>query len=311
MALSLRKQRDGTFRPYWYGEYKDNGRRKVVNLNVRWKGTPPASGCLRDSWDNEFERSRDKAEVALKEIRDETGRKGRAEHLTERLIESKTGAKVEYNRINELPARWRGLARETEPTERRHLSNDAFFGRFVRFMANRKPDAVFLYEVTPEDTAAFMEHCRSELAPVTARECINSLNRAFTRFLPLGSRNPFADSIKRRGAGTGGTIHRKPFSIEELQKLLSAARSDKFLYPVVTTAACTGMRRGDACNLQWTAVDLPGGMIRAKTSKTGEIVEIPIFPLLREVLEQTPKKRRKGFVFPSVRVARQPIRGRR
>jgi integrase len=46
------------------------------------------------------------------------------------------------------------------------------------------------------------------------------------------------------------------------------------------------MRRGDCCLLLKTAVDLPNRYIKVKTSKTGELVQIPIFPLLQEVLEK-------------------------
>jgi integrase len=69
------------------------------------------------------------------------------------------------------------------------------------------------------------------------------------------------------------------------------------MYPLIVTAACTGMRRGDVCNLDWQAVDLAGNMLTVKTSKTEATVEIPIFPPLREVLiARRPKA--SGHVFP-------------
>jgi integrase len=60
---------------------------------------------------------------------------------------------------------------------------------------------------------------------------------------------------------------------------------------------CTAMRRGDCCLLKWESVDLPRRFIRVKTSKTGESVQIPIFPLLEGVLKATPHKDSE-YVFP-------------
>lgn len=48
---------------------------------------------------------------------------------------------------------------------------------------------------------------------------------------------------------------------------------------------------------------MKGGFITVKTSKTGEYVQIPIFPLLREVLEKAlgePSPRPPHYVFPSL-----------
>jgi hypothetical protein len=63
---------------------------------VKWKGTPPED--LRGDGDGDFEKSREKASLKLEKLQEEAARKGRAEHLTERLIESKTGRKIVYPR---------------------------------------------------------------------------------------------------------------------------------------------------------------------------------------------------------------------
>ena len=39
--------------------------------------------------------------------------------------------------------------------------------------------------------------------------------------------------------------------------------------PLVVTAACTGLRRGDVCRLPWKAVDLRAGTVNVRTAKTG------------------------------------------
>ena len=43
MSVSIKRQRNGELRPFWYGEYVDNrGKRKIENLG-EWRGTPPPS----------------------------------------------------------------------------------------------------------------------------------------------------------------------------------------------------------------------------------------------------------------------------
>ena len=295
--VRLKRQRDGSFRDHWYGQYQMDGKHREVNLNVKWRGVPPESGSLRQPGGARFEASRKEAEKALAQHVEEARHKGRAEHLTERLIESKTGRAVEYTGIQDLAERWRTVGRETSPSERYLSSCDAHFKRFAAFMRKEHPEAVHLYEVTPQDAAGFVALCRKALAPATAKYAVRMLNKAFSCFLPVGAANPFAAFVGRRTNGESGIIHRKPFTPEELRALLDAARDDDFMYPLIVTAACSGMRRGDVCGLPWTAVDLAGGMLAVKTTKTGAEVEVPIFKPLRIVLEA-----RKGngspYVFP-------------
>lgn len=302
MGLMLKKQRNGMLRDCWYGVYTDTtGERKVINLGVRWTGTPPISGRVADKGDEVFERSRERAEAKLSEFVSETKHKGRAEHLTERLIEAKTGRALEYVKIIELPKRWRTIGRDTTVSERYFESCDAHFRRFIEHMKVRNPSAAHLYEVTEADAAAFVTACRMVLAPGTARDCAQLVSKALDRFLPVGAANPFSSFAGRRSNGESGIIHRKPFTPEELRALLQSARDDEFMYPLVVTAAMTGMRRGDVCNLRWSSVDLENNFIRVKTSKTGSTVEIPIFPMLQSVLEALGDKR-DGFLFPEAAV---------
>jgi integrase len=113
--------------------------------------------------------------------------------------------------------------------------------------------------------------------------------------------NPF-DGIPTRDVET---IFRKPFSAEDLGLLVEAAKEDPFIYPLIVTGMCTAMRKGDCCTLLREAVDLRHNFITVKTSKTGETVQIPIFPLLREVLvkalaEPLILPRPPHYVFPSL-----------
>lgn len=295
MGLELKKGRDGTLVMTWYGRYTENGKRVSVAL-CGVDGVPPASLSIRDRGDTDFEASREQAENKLAGLEREASQKGHAAHLTERLIEAKTGRKVEYTRLSELAARWRGLGRETTPGAAWLGWCDTVFKRFAEAVP-----CAYLHEVTPEQAADYVEGLRRNFTRRTANGAAHILKSAFGRFLPLGTQNPFAGGIAKKGRDTeGDTVHRRPFTAAELALLFEAARPDTFLYPLIVTAACTGMRRGDVCRLTWKAVDLRAGVVAVKTSKTGAAVEIPVFAPLREVLE-TALAERDGdtaYVFP-------------
>lgn len=298
MALLLKKQRDGRLRDHWYGMYHEGGKRKIVNLGVKWRGTPHPSLKISMPGDRAFEESRAKALAELEKYTEEIRHKGLAEHIAERLIESKTGRSVEYVTLGELSKRWRKMGRESNPSER-HLANcDSHLERFVTFIGKNDPAIKRLYEVNERHAADYVDFCRKTLAPSTARTSIRMIRQAMGRFLPVGAANPFANIVNRRTKSGSGIIHRKPFTPEELKKLLDAAQGDDFLQPLLVCAAMTGMRLGDVCKLKWSAVDLEAGMIALKTSKTEKEVEIPIFKPLHDVFSKM-KTKGDGLVFPA------------
>ena len=300
MALMLKRQRNGELRTEWYGVYTEDGRRKVTNLNVKVEGKPPASGNVGHPGDHDFEMSRKAALVALKEQVEKSQHKGRAEHLTELLIQSKTGGQVSYTRIEELPEGWLSIARDAPLSEGYKGECRACLGRFVTFMRKRNPKITALYQVQPSDVNAFSESVREEMSPRTYAAHLGILRPAFDYFLPVGMINPFRKGLKgkrRSKTDSSGSVHRIPFSPDELMKLLATANGDEFMRDLIITAACSGMRRSDVCQLKWSAVDFDEGMLAVKTSKTGAEVEIPLFGPLRKVLEAR-KGNGNAYVFP-------------
>lgn len=295
MGLEVRYGRDGKPINHWFGRYVDsNGKRRVIAL------TEPLPvqhfpGNLRETGNIIFEASRARAERELEAYQIEARHKGRADHLTERLIQSKTGSKVEYVRLADLPAAWRGLGRESKPGEPWLKWCDTVFTRFARAVP-----CEYLHEVTPAQAAAYADTLRGGFTRRTASGAVSLLRSAFGRLLPLGMQNPFAVGIAGRGNDTEGeTIHRRPLTAGELVRLFEAARPDPFLYPLAVCAALTGLRIGDVCCLRWHSFDLRAGFITVRTSKTGAVVEIPIFAPLREVLEAALADRAESpFVWP-------------
>ena len=89
------------------------------------------------------------------------------------------------------------------------------------------------------------------------------LHKAFEDALEEGivSSNP-VDRARAPLRASGRSI--SPLSYDELQILLSA-KSIEF-YPLVATAATTGLRQGELLALQWANVDLKQGVIRVTRS---------------------------------------------
>ena len=217
----------------------------------------------------------------------------------------KTGRTVEHVAIANLANHWLSMPRNGTLTHAYVSGIKSACTRFQEFMRTRKregkPAPVYLYEVAQSDAGVFAERLRNKLSPRTATGYTAMLRSAFRRFLPAGVANPFDGIVTRHRPNANGedSVHRKPFTADELTRLLNTAREDSFLHPLVVTAACTGMRRGDVCRLKWQDTDLAAGMVTVKTSKTGSQVEIPIFPPLREVLDMARKGKAGEYVFPT------------
>lgn len=94
--------------------------------------------------------------------------------------------------------------------------------------------------------------------------------------------------------------HRRPFSIEQLAKILEIAKADPLLYPIVVTAMSTSMRLGDCCCLKWSSVneliqqiEVPAVLKSLKPAK------VPYFGLMDAVLQQAKLEcHGSDYVFP-------------
>lgn len=298
MALEFRFYK-GELSKHFFGRSVTDGKAKVFSLSTPIEGIPPVKNgrpSLLGVGDTKFEISRATAEAELKDRAAEEKQKGRADHLTARLIKSKTGVSVEYVKLADLAKRWRKLSRETAPSEAWLKWCDTIFARF-----SEATPKIFLHEVTQDHAATYGQTLRKEFTRRTASGAVSLLKSAFARLLPVGVVNPFEASITRKGGNdrAGEAIHRRPLTAEELKTLFEVARPDPLLYPLTVCAACTGMRIGDVCLLQWKSVDTKAGIIGVKTAKTGASVEIPLFKPLREVLESAlSEKGGSPYVWP-------------
>lgn len=291
MGIKLKRGRHGEWRRKWYGQYKEGGLWREITLSTPMVGRMPLS--LKERGDEDFERSRLLAEQEFRAFEEERRTKGAAEHLTAKLIQSKTGHGVEYIRLADMECEWRKL-RPHRRSESQEQNISAWFRLFAHSV-NRS----YLYEVTAEDVATFHESLCERYAKSTTLRITRFLKGVFALLLPLGVTNPFA-MLDMRGTA-GEVVHRRPLGNEEIRRLLDEARRDPMLYGITVTALCTGLRIGDVANLTWDEVDIREGIISLTTRKTGASVHIPIFGLLRPVLDSALAERDEEdgeFVFP-------------
>lgn len=324
MGVFIRRTKKGIY-PFWIGFWQEDGARHETTI-IRWRGTPPDPG--ESEGDNEFERSRAEAESLFKRIR-EKGR-GKAEEvaLVQKIHAARYGARVARVKISELEARWDALPHKADLTQGRRKRVHSVLRRFETFMRKRFPRISDVGALTPEHFKAFFEDVDKHGIPeekdtsntekgvetdvkdeeeeggVSARTWndVLSILRGLLQKVDgqsEGYREYLANLPKRDEI----TVHRRPFSTAELDAIFAAAAEvDPELRPVIVADACTALRRGDVARLKWKAIDMVDGFATVKTTKTGETVEIPIFPPFMAVLREAEQKRKKGedYVFPTV-----------
>jgi integrase len=293
MTLEMRKGSK-----WWYARLWINGHRRLIALRVKIEGARPSS--LRETGDHSFELSRQRASFAAKQLEGELKLPGAEERLLLRVAQLHVGAETEPLPISRLATEWEQRPRPRSISSRYAQFARAAFGRFLKYTEKRNARCVLVRHVTPSIAAGFMASEQNRgVSPKTFNDVLILFRGAFEHLRERAqlSRNPF-DGIPKRESDT---IHRQAYTEAEIVRILTAAREHTFILPIVVTAVCTAMRRGDCCMLSWRDVDLDRAQIRLNTHKTREGVEIPIFPLLMQVLRQRSEESSRlpsGFVFP-------------
>jgi integrase len=300
--LVFRRNRDGRLRPRWYANVTlpKTKKRKTFAL-CSFEGVPPKSELVRDQGDAAFELSRQKALAMLDDIL--SGARTEADKIAtvEKVLAYKYQIKIDSPPLSRLVDAWDQFPRRRKPSQLHRENCRRILARFVSYMAEQSPDIKDLAEVKADHVRGFME--AEESRGITARtwnETLSVLRGAFVRLDP--NAGAYRDYLRLTLAKDEATIHREPYSLEEIRGILEAARpADPLIFRLVVTAFSAGMRRGDLCRLRWRDVDLEGGFVAVKTTKTGEKIEFPILPMLRGVLDDARHEsdgKPESFIFP-------------
>ena len=292
MGLEITRKKDGSLRSkWWYGRFTANGKSSCINLGVEIKGRVPAT--LRKKGNSEFEYSRMRAQVKLDELKLEAHSRKTAAHHLEELYEIKAGERIAQVPLTEMETRWEFLPAKKSRSAQTTKAQKANIRQFREFIVTSYPIVELLSQVTRPMVLAWLTSLNErKMSGASYNVKLSVMRGLYEQLGPEAGilKNPFV-GIPYRALHT---VHRQPFTEEELTATLQ--HCDEIIRPVVLTAMCTAMRRGDCCKLKWDSVDLIDGFISVKTSKTGELAEIPIFPILRADLETRPRK--GPYVFP-------------
>lgn len=270
----------GGYRPYWYAEYRENGRRRQIRLSERVMGTPPKSLSIREEGDTPYERSKARAEAEFETFEAERRRKCDRERLMEELVAAKTGERAVFHRLEDIGRLWNELPREVPLSELRMAGNLRMAKQFADFCGHR-----YLYEVKASDVKGFGDWLREQgYAWTTIKGRMSFLSGAFNRF-NQGGTNPFRQVIRRRNDAESKTIHRNPLTNEQIEALREEARGDELLYPLVECGLATGARLYDIAHMRKDSIDFREGFVTYVASKTGTRCEIPLFDEFRRVCE--------------------------
>jgi integrase len=291
MSLELRKSSQ-----WWYGVFMTNGQKIIVNLKVPIAGKRPPKRTMQG--DDEFEQSRGRAQEAYDRLAREMTEDRTGERALQKLAEAKTGREVEFPKLADLADWWAKIPRRKAPDERYALQVRLRLKRFAEFVGKHQKGATEFIEVKPATARAFMDaELARKVSPKTWNDTLKLLRATFKHLHPQlaeGS-NPFHGLVTKASE----TVNREPFSVEELKAITEACANDDFIRPIIVTGMCTAMRRGDCCLLKWVDVDLAAGFLSVETAKTGQRVDIPIFPMLADELNRAKAKAgRSEFCFP-------------
>ena len=148
---------------------------------------------------------------------------------------------------------------------------------------------VFIHTITRQDMEDFLRKRKTETSARTKRKLIGAsvnqdhallrhffnvaIDRGYMRDNPTRGIKKCKESLGRRD---------KVFSEYELHRLISHAAPH--LRTILAVAIGTGLRRGDILGLRWNQVDFEHNVISLYMQKTQEPIEVPMLPMVREVL---------------------------
>jgi integrase len=176
------------------------------------------------------------------------------------------------------------------------------WSRFADWIKEKHPALLALREVgkpIAEEYAASLNH--GTLSANTYNKHLNLLTLVFrvVKNKAKLTENPWEEIQRKRLL----TQSRRELTIDELKSVCQSANGE--MRVLLAIGIYCGLRLGDAATLRWCEVDLPRGLIRRIPNKISrsanpKTVQIPIHPVLREMLAETPTDKRGEYVVPEM-----------
>jgi integrase len=221
----------------------------------------------------------------------------RALELVSEMVEQTTGEALRSYTVAAWLREWSKGKRDTK-SRGTALKYAVAIEKFIQSLGSRASE-MNLRHVLPRDVLRWRE---SEIAsgkhPGTCNDYLAIVRRAFTAARKQGliAHNP-AEAVERLRNESEGS--RRPFTLEEIQALLRAARGGDW-YGATLLALYTGMRLHDAANLRWESIDLDGRWISYRASKTRQRIKVPMHDTLYRWLKRQIRGINKAPLFPEL-----------
>lgn len=289
---------------WWYARLSSRGKLRLfplmdlengVEVRIPVKGKRPSSLRHPEEGDKVFQNSHARAKAAHDRLKQQLGDGKAAEVLADKLLDASTGEGHQSVLLKDMDQRWADLPRKNVLSDAHRDGGMRIIQKFRGFVLTRNPRCEVMGEVTKAQVEAFLGTLVSRgLSNRTWNVYMGVLKQAYRELAPFAP--AYRNGLQKAKRRTEHTIHREPFTDEELEALLNAARKDEVLSGPVLVSAYTGLRRGDACTLEWAALKGKPGFLKVCTRKNKETALIPILPELASELER--HERTGKYVFP-------------
>jgi integrase len=159
-----------------------------------------------------------------------------------------------------------------------------------------------LREITPADIRSYRDALkRKGLAAPTVNHAVKILRMPFKAAHDAGyiDINPNTKNTVRPVKDEARNVEKDVFTREQLSELVKAAPSEDWTGAILY-GYYTGLRLRDIADLQWSAVDLEGRIIKVTTQKTGKTVTVPIHPQFAAWLDKQTRGIGRAPAFPTL-----------
>ena len=188
------------------------------------------------------------------------------------------GGELESYTVRSWLESW--LASRTDTSKATQLEYRRAKDLFIKFLGTRadKP----LTTLQSKQVEDFKIKLVERVAPSTVNKAIKIMKAAFNN--AVAKRQLEFSPAEHVTMIEVEETNRRPFSDEELKKLLCATDADWLT--MVLLAFYTGLRLGDCANLTWRSIELHQGTINIQTEKTGRRQILPIAEPLNRHLQK-------------------------
>jgi integrase len=208
------------------------------------------------------------------------------QRVLDQMHELVSGERVNRLTAREFVADWLETKRPT--VKARTLDfYQASSAKFLSFLGPRA-DAL-LSEISKSDLVAYRNGLVKKLGPKTCNHHVKLVRMLFHGAkrdgLIYDDPSEFIEPVKRQHSATARDS-RRPFTLEELQRLLTVADSEWRL--LILFAVYSAARLGDLARLCWANLDLTGAQFIFRSGKTDRVMILPLpIPLLRHLQSLT------------------------